>query len=254
MREWNPKEMKLLFKEKAEEQGCSLRDYLKTFVNELSTPIHYNTLERYFMDGSKGPKSLDVKISLYEKIDKDFGHRMFADTSEKIEEIYIEDRDKKVPGFCQKKLEEAFAHIIDYLMDAYNGRFTLLFESDYLQLMYYFAIYKPCAPNYLCREIQEFFKNKRNEIKEEAANSGIIIFEDVGFCYQNDLGEGKFADIDDCELAEDYIMNNQEEHRERVGKFMYDIAEFWEKNVERLYPNGGGQAREVVKCFEEQTR
>ena len=79
----------------------------------------------------------------------------------------------------------------------------------------------------------------------------MIIFEDVGFCYQDELQEGKTADVDDCELAEDYIDNNQEEHRERVRKFLFDIAEFWEKNVEQLYPNGEGQAWRVIMRFEE---
>lgn len=252
MREWNPKEMKLLFTENAKEKGCSLRNYLKIFVDDLSVPIHYSTMERYFMENSKGPKSSSVKISLYEKIEKDFAYPMFETSSKNADkEIFIEDREKKIPYFCQKKLEEAFSNILKFVKDAYNGKYTLLFESDYSQLMYLYVIYKPCAPNYLCCEIQEFFKKMMHEIRKEANNSGIIIYENMGFCYQDELSEGEMPDIDDCELAEDYIENNKEEHRERVRRFTNDISKFWEINVERLYTMGEGQAKKVNKYFEE---
>ncbi len=253
MREWNPKEMKGLFEEKAKKEGRSLRDYIIEFVSELSEPIHYTTMVRYFKEGSKGPKGSKVKIALYEKIEKDLGYSMFIERADENEdnEIFIEDREKKLPEFCQKKLEEAFTNILRYLVDAYNGQYTLLFENDYSMLLYYFEIYKPCAPNYLCREIQEFFKNKLRAIKEEAINSGMIIFEDIGFCYQDELEEGETADVGDCELAEDYIENNLEEHRERVRNLLFDIADFWSENVERLYPKGEGEAKQVRERFEE---
>ena len=252
MREWNPLEMRSLFEEKAKQKGCSLRAYLTEFVEELSEPVHYTSMVRYLKDGSNGPRRSAEKVSIYEKIEKDFGVDMLQKIPNEDErEIYIEDRHKKVPEFCQKKLEEAFARILHYIVDAYNGRYTLLFESDYSELLYFFVIYKPCAPNYLCCEIQEFFKDKLHSIKQEAIDSGMIIFEDVGFWYQDMLDDGEIADVDDCELAEDYIENNQEEHRERVRKFLYDVTEFWEKNVERLYSDGVGQARSVIKRFEE---
>lgn len=253
MRDWNPVEMKHLFQERAKQEGCSLRGYLTKFTQDLSQPVHYTTMVRYLMEGSNGPKRSAEKISIYEKIEKEFGISMFSDFSncEEDREIYIEDRQKKVPEFCQKKLKEAFANILQYIVDAYNGRYTLLFESDYSELLFFFVIYKPCAPNYLCCEIQEFFKKKFHDIKQEAIDSGMIIFEDVGFGYQEELQEGENVDVDDCELAEDYVDNNQEEHRERVRKFLYDVAEFWEKNVERLYTDGEGQARRVITQFEE---
>lgn len=253
MRDWNPVEMQKLFRERAKQEGSSLRGYLTKFVEDLSQPVHYTTMVRYLEEGSNGPKRSAEKISIYEKMEKEFGIPMLSDSAniEEDREIYIEDRQKKVPEFCQKKLEEAFANILQYIVDAYNGRYTLLFESDYSELLFFFVIYKPCAPNYLCCEIQEFFKNKMCSIKQEAIDSGMIIFEDIGFWYQDELQEGEIADVDDCELAEDYIDNNQEEHKDRVRKFLYDIAEFWEKNVERLYPNGEGQARRVIMQFEE---
>ena len=253
MRDWNPAEMEQLFQERAKQEGCSLKSYLTRFLEDLSQPVHYTTMTRYLKKGNNGPKSSAAKISIYEKIEKEFGIPMLLDSTSQDEdrEIYIEDRQKKVPEFCQKKLEKAFANILQYVVDAYNGRYTLLFESDYSELLFFFDIYNPCMPYYLYCDIQEFFKNKMCSIKQEAIDSGMIIFEDVGFCYQDELQEGKTADVDDCELAEDYIDNNQEEHRERVRKFLFDIAEFWEKNVEQLYPNGEGQAWRVIMRFEE---
>lgn len=252
MRKWNPIEMKAMFREKARINGCSLRDFLKKFVEEMTVPISYNTLERYFLDGSKGPVKYEVRQSLYEKIEKDFGYRMFGESDGEVDskEMFIEDREKKLPEFCQRKLEEAFANILQYLIEAYDGQYTLLFESDYAKLLYYFAIYKPCAPNYLCCEIKEFFKEKLSGIKEEAVNSGLIIYEGVGFGYVEDLEEGEDADIDDCELAEDYIENNIEEHRERVRKLIYEVADFWSKKVERLYQDGTGQASDICERFD----
>lgn len=249
MYEWNPMEMKLRFEEKAKQCGCSLTKYVEKFLKELEQEHIYidrATMIRYFEEGSNGPKSSEEKCSLYEKIAKDFEDFEIHMFTDKDDEIFIEDREEKVPKFCQKKLEGAFENILRYLVDAYNGRYTLLFESDYSKLLFYFEIYKPCAPNYLCCEVQEFFKKKFHEIKENAVNSGMIIFEDIGFCYRTELSEGEDADVDDCELAEDYIKNNQEEHRERVINFMYDVVEFWEKNVERLYPSGEGQAKKFI--------
>lgn len=253
MREWNPAQMKLLFEKKAKEKGYTLDAFYKEFLEELDAPVSVRTLQRYFEEGSEGPGNGKVKDALYKKITRDFGYDMFAEepTEDGAAELYMEDREKKLPEFCQRKLEEAFEQLLNYFKEAYQGQYTLLFESDYSGLLYLYAVYKPCAPNYLCCEIREFFKNKFAEIKDEAVKNGLIIFEGVGFMYREELEDGEIADVNDCELAEDYIENNQEEHRERVKKFLHDTAVFWRENVERLYQNGTGRASEVCKTLED---
>ena len=82
-------------------------------------------------------------------------------------------------------------------------------------------------------------------MRETAVGNGMKIFDNVGFGYSEDETE------EDCELAEDYIENNIEEHRERILKFMYEFVEFWSENVERLYPKGEGQAKNILLRFEE---
>lgn len=251
MCKWNPEKMKSLFKKKAKEQGISLTRYLEIFGNELSPPVSRKTMQRYL---DQGPKAT-AKKSFYEKMEKDLGFSMIEDDFRgfTVTESYLEDREKKIPKFCQEKLEEAFRCLIEYFEEAYNGQYTLLFEKDYSSLLYYFLLYKPCMPNYLCNDMERFFKKKKKEIRDAAENSGIIILEGVGFGYRDELNDGEIPNPDDYnwEIPMDYIENNIEEHRKRVRKFMYDVAEFWKEHVERLYPEESRQAVDIMKGIEE---
>ncbi len=251
MSEWNPVEMKALFEKKAKEKGCSYSAFVQTFANELL--ISRSALNGYLTKGSTGPKKSHIQKALYEKIKKELGYDILAKVPSQVDskEVFVEDREQKLPEFCEKKLEEAFQRIYDYLMVAYNGGYTLLFERDCSPLLLYFEIYKPCMPNYLCKEFLEFLENRLSLMKEEARkNDGIIVFEGVGFFYECHLVDGKIVDEEDYELEEDYIDNNTEEHRTRILNLIRDVAEFWSKKVERLYPNGEGQATTIFKQFE----
>lgn len=245
VREWEPMEMKALFKEKAKEKGILITAFLKEFVAEVNVAEGKNiiseaTLKRCFKEGSKGPKK-EIRLPVYKKIEEDFGYSLFLD----FEEVYIENSNAKVPEFCQKKLEEAFEEILQYLEEAYDGQRTLLMKNDYEILIYYLGLYKPCMPNYLSIDLQTFFAKQFKQMRETAVGNGMKILDNVGFGYSEDETE------EDCELAEDYIENNIEEHRERILKFMYEFVEFWSENVERLYPKGEGQAKNILLRFEE---
>ena len=64
--------------------------------------------------------------------------------------------------------------------------------------------------------------------------------------YRKNLEEGETPNVDDYELAEDYIENNLEEHRKRVAKFWCNVVYYWSRGVECLYPDGTGIATETM--------
>lgn len=238
IRQWDPEVAQKQLRMTAEASGCTVENVLEDIMKKMGDDSISATGSRNQLKRDKLSINNWKQREMFMDILEDYGCKF---PTRIHEQMSAEDVRVNLPDFCVQKVTEAYDKVCEYLIDAYNGERTLLFTKDYRKLSFYFDLYKPCLPNYVCIHILDFFKEKKEEMIRQVQEDGFIIYDDLEFGYYDSSGEEILLD------EKNFMLSQEDKHKDRIKLFLFEFQVFWSLVVERTFPEGRGKATEYIE-------